>query len=157
MNYLKEQNHGPNLNDGEFIAVQESVIAEKRKMMEFLAQDIALMQRIREKSSDRTLKFEINTCIALTQGYIKCLGDSLEFNRTMIDGQKNGNTGGSDNLLARDEGRAEGEARAGPGADEPPTLTGQSDRGIHAGGVNYDLWADKAREMLETGDENPFL
>jgi hypothetical protein len=136
-------------SDNEFIVVYKSIIAEKRKMIEFLAQDIALMQRIREKSSDRILKFEINACIALTQGYIKCLGDSLEFNRTMIDGQKNGNTGRSNHFELGNEGRAEGETRAGPGADEPPTLTGPSNRGVHAGGINYDLWADKARE-------NPF-
>jgi hypothetical protein len=149
MKSLKEQNHGPSLNNGEFIAVQKSIIAEKRKMMDLLAQDIALMQRVREKSSDRALKFQINACIAVIQRYIKCLGDSLEFNRTMIDGQKNGNTGGSDNLLARDEGRAEEKARAGSGVDESPALTGPSDGRFHAGGVNYDLWADKAWE-------NPF-
>jgi hypothetical protein len=149
MNFLKKRNHGMS-SDNEFIAVYKSVIAEKRKMMEFLAQDIALMQRIREKSSDRVLKFEINACIAFTQGYIKCLGDSLEFNRTMIDGQKNGNTRGSDNLLARNEGRAGGEARAGPGANEPPAFTGSSDGRVYARGINYDFWPDEARE-------NPFL
>lgn len=136
-------------SDNEFVEIYKSLIAQKREMIDFLAQDIALLQRVREKSSDRALRFEINTCIALTQGYIKCLGDSLEFYRALIDGQKNGYTGGSNHFELGNEGRAEGEARAGPGANEPFTITGSSNGGIYARGANYNLWTDKAWE-------NPF-
>ena len=132
-----------------FIRFQESLIAEKRKMIEMLAEDIAIMQKIREKTSDLVRKFEINTEIAKTQAYIKDLGDWMEFDRTLIDEIKRGDYRGSDNLIVRDAGRAEGEARAGLGADEQHSDTGQGDRGFSAGGVDNDLGNYEARENAD--------
>lgn len=97
------------LNDW-FIKVQEGLVKDKLTMIKFLNQDIAFNLQLKEKNENLKTIWMLEHFIKTNQEHIRVLGDSIQFNRGLID-ERREELRLRDHLKHRDEigaGRAEG-------------------------------------------------
>ena len=68
-----------------FIEVQEGLVKDKLTMIKFLNQDIAFNLQLKEKIENLKTIWILEHLIKTNQEHIRSLGDSIQFNRRIID------------------------------------------------------------------------
>lgn len=86
-----------------FIETQEEIIKEKLTMIKFLNKDIAFNLQLKEKIENLKTTWILEHCIKTNQEHIRVLGDSIQFNRELIDERRKKLTV-RNNLKYRNEG-----------------------------------------------------